>query len=187
MVDTQAKHKVIFETSLGKIEIEVYPDVAPRTVKNFLGLVNEGYYNGVIFHRVIPDFMIQSGDPTGTGSGGKSIYGSKFEDEINPKSLDLDETSINKLKAAGYKYRDDLKSMRCVYGTICMANAGPDTNGSQFFIVTRQDCRWLDGRHTVFGKITQGMDVVEAISAVQRNERDKPLKDVTILKAYEVK
>lgn len=187
MEPVKEKHTIIFETTLGKIEIEVYPEVAPRTVENFTGLVNKGYYNGIIFHRVIPNFMIQGGDPTGTGTGGESIFGKTFEDEINAKVLKVDPATIKQNEAAGYKYRDDLKSMHCVYGTICMANAGPNTNGSQFFIVTRDECKWLDGRHTVFGKVVKGMDIVEKISNVPRNDRDKPHEDVKIVKAYEVK
>ncbi len=182
----EQKNTVVLETTLGKIKIELYPAVAPKTVKNFLGLVNKGYYDNVIFHRVIPDFMIQGGDPTGTGSGGESIYGTKFEDEINPVALQLDANTVRQLQSAGYKFTHNLESMRCVYGTICMANAGPDTNGSQFFIVTREDCRWLDGRHTVFGKIIEGMDVAVAISNVERDSKDRPLENVVINKAYEV-
>lgn len=181
------KHTVVLDTSMGQIQVEVYPAVAPRTVENFVGLVEKGYYNGVIFHRVIPDFMIQGGDPTGTGAGGRSIFGDKFDDEINPRSVGLSESAIKANEQAGYVYRDDLESMKVIYGKICMANAGPNTNGSQFFIVTRDACPWLDGRHTVFGKITSGMDIVEKIQNVKRNERDRPLEDISILKAYILK
>lgn len=143
------------ETSLGKIEIELYAKEVPKTVKNFVGLALEGYYNGVIFHRVIKDFMIQSGDSTGTGMGGKSIYGNDFEDEF-----------VNSL-------RHDSP------GILSMANAGPNTNRSQFFI-TVTATPYLDRRHTVFGKVTNGMDVVYQISNVQTSRGDKPIKDVVM-------
>jgi peptidyl-prolyl cis-trans isomerase B (cyclophilin B) len=120
-------------------------------VANFKKLAEDGFYNGVIFHRVIPDFMIQGGDPTGTGSGGP---GYTFEDEFNDRSVER--------------------------GALAMANSGPNTNGSQFFIVTADACPWLDGKHTVFGRVTGGMDAVDAISAVDRDTRDRPHQDVTI-------
>jgi peptidyl-prolyl cis-trans isomerase B (cyclophilin B) len=138
-------------TNQGDIAVELFDDDAPKTVENFTKLARDGFYDGVIFHRVIPDFMIQGGDPTGTGTGGP---GYQFEDEINPNKV--------------------------VRGALAMANAGPDTNGSQFFIVTTEAAPWLDGKHTVFGKVTSGMDVVDAISAVSRDGRDKPHDDVTI-------
>jgi len=138
-------------TNHGAIELELFPDEAPRTVDNFTRLAGEGFYDGVIFHRVIPDFMIQGGDPTGTGSGGP---GYTFEDEFNAHKVDR--------------------------GTVAMANAGPNTNGSQFFIVTADACPWLDGKHTVFGRVTGGMDVVDAISSVETDGRDRPRDDVTI-------
>ena len=143
------------ETSLGKIEIQLYAKEAPKTVKNFVGLALEGYYNGVIFHRVIKDFMIQSGDSTGTGMGGKSIYGGDFEDEF-----------VNSLHHS-------------TPGILSMANAGPNTNRSQFFI-TVAATPWLDRKHTIFGKVINGMDVVYQISNVQTVRGDKPLKDVVM-------
>jgi cyclophilin family peptidyl-prolyl cis-trans isomerase len=138
-------------TSEGTIELELYPDDAPKTVENFVTLSRDGFYEGVIFHRVIPDFMIQGGDPTGTGSGGP-----------------------------GYEFEDELNQHRVVRGVLAMANAGPNTNGSQFFIVTAEATPWLDGKHTVFGKVTSGMDVVDRISAVDRDANDRPREPVTI-------
>ncbi len=138
-------------TNHGAIAIELFDDDAPKTVENFLKLARDGFYDGVIFHRIIPDFMIQGGDPTGPGSGGP---GYQFEDEFNDKKV--------------------------VRGALAMANAGPNTNGSQFFIVTTEAASWLDGKHTVFGTVTDGMDVVDAISAVETDGRDRPRTDVTI-------
>ena len=138
-------------TSAGAVELELYPDDAPRTVESFTTLARSGFYEGVTFHRVIPDFMIQGGDPTGTGSGGP---GYEFEDEINPHKV--------------------------VRGALAMANAGPNTNGSQFFIVTADACPWLDGKHTVFGAVTSGMDVVDRISRVPRDGSDRPREPVVI-------
>ncbi len=131
-------------TNHGAIELELYPDDAPKTVDNFVRLARDGF----IFHRVIPDFMIQGGDPTGTGSGGP---GYSFEDEFNQHKVDR--------------------------GALAMANAGPNTNGSQFFIVTADACPWLDGKHTVFGRVTTGMDVADKISALPSDDRDKPSED----------
>jgi cyclophilin family peptidyl-prolyl cis-trans isomerase len=138
-------------TNHGPIAIELFEDDAPKTVANFTKLAGEGFYDGVIFHRVIPDFMIQGGDPTGTGSGGP---GYTFEDEFNDKKV--------------------------VRGALAMANAGPNTNGSQFFIVTTEAASWLDGKHTVFGRVTDGMDVVNEISALETDARDRPRTDVVI-------
>jgi cyclophilin family peptidyl-prolyl cis-trans isomerase len=138
-------------TSHGAIELELFPDDAPKTVENFENLAGKGFYEGVIFHRVIPDFMIQGGDPTGTGSGGP---GYEFEDEPNQHHVER--------------------------GALAMANAGPNTNGSQFFIVTAEACPWLDGKHTVFGRVTSGMDVVDAISTVETDSSDRPREPVTI-------
>jgi cyclophilin family peptidyl-prolyl cis-trans isomerase len=138
-------------TSKGAIELELYLDDAPKTVENFLKLSGDGFYDGVIFHRVIPDFMIQGGDPTGTGTGGP-----------------------------GYQFEDEPNEHRVVRGALAMANAGPNTNGSQFFIVTAEATPWLDGKHTVFGRVTSGMDVVDRISVVDRDANDRPRKPVTI-------
>jgi peptidyl-prolyl cis-trans isomerase B (cyclophilin B) len=139
------------QTNHGAIELELFPDDAPKTVENFTKLARDGFYDGVIFHRVIPDFMIQGGDPTGTGSGGP---GYSFEDEINDHKVER--------------------------GALAMANAGPNTNGSQFFIVTTESAEWLDGKHTVFGRVTDGMDVADRISELPRDARDRPREDVVI-------
>jgi peptidyl-prolyl cis-trans isomerase B (cyclophilin B) len=139
------------KTTEGDITIELFDDDAPKTVGNFRKLAADGFYDGLIFHRVIPDFMIQGGCPQGTGTGGP---GYTFEDEINPH--------------------------RVVRGALAMANAGPNTNGSQFFIVTAQACPWLDGKHTVFGEVTQGMDVVDKISATPTDARDRPKEPIGI-------
>jgi cyclophilin family peptidyl-prolyl cis-trans isomerase len=140
------------QTNHGSIEIELFDDDAPRTVDNFTKLARQGYYNGVIFHRVIPDFMIQGGDPTGTGSGGP---GYEFEDEFNANLVER--------------------------GALAMANAGPNTNGSQFFIVTADACPWLDGKHTVFGRVTSGMDVVDTIEKVPTGANDRPVDEIKIV------
>ena len=148
----------VIETSMGTIEVEFYRKEAPKTVENFEKLAEKGYYNGIIFHRVIDNFMIQGGDPTGTGTGGESIYGKKFEDEFVPT------------------LRHD------VPGILSMANAGPNTNGSQFFI-TLVPTPWLNGKHTIFGKVVHGMDVVKAIGKVEVSKPgDRPLKDVVMKK-----
>ena len=138
-------------TNHGAIAIELFDDDAPKTVGNFTKLSRDGFYDGVIFHRVIPDFMIQGGDPTGTGTGGP---GYTFEDEINPTKVER--------------------------GALAMANAGPNTNGSQFFIVTAGACPWLDGKHTVFGRVTSGMDVVDKIVELPRDAGDKPKEKAAI-------
>ena len=139
------------QTNHGSIEIELFDDAAPKTVQNFVKLAKDGFYDGVIFHRVIQDFMIQGGDPTGTGSGGP-----------------------------GYQFEDEFNDHKVVRGALAMANAGPNTNGSQFFIVTAGDASWLNGKHTVFGRVTSGQDVVDAISLVERDGRDRPLEPVVI-------
>jgi peptidyl-prolyl cis-trans isomerase B (cyclophilin B) len=140
-------------TNHGEIDVELFDDDAPKTVENFTKLARDGFYDGVVFHRVIEDFMIQGGDPTGTGSGGP---GYTFEDEFNDRKVER--------------------------GALAMANAGPNTNGSQFFIVTTENAPWLDGKHTVFGQVTKGMDVVDEISKVPTNANDKPREDVKIEK-----
>ena len=138
-------------TNHGPIELELHDDDAPTTVENFRKLAGDGFYDGVIFHRVIPDFMIQGGDPTGTGMGGP-----------------------------GYTFEDEFNDHKIVRGALAMANAGPNTNGSQFFIVTTESAPWLDGKHTVFGRVTSGMDVVDAISQVDTDANDKPREAVVI-------
>jgi peptidyl-prolyl cis-trans isomerase B (cyclophilin B) len=138
-------------TNHGPIEVELFDGDAPKTVENFVKLARDGFYDGVVFHRVIPDFMVQGGDPTGTGTGGP---GYQFEDEFNEHAV--------------------------ARGALAMANAGPNTNGSQFFVVTADACPWLDGKHTVFGRVTAGMDVVDRISELPRDARDKPLEPATM-------
>jgi len=138
-------------TSEGAIEIELFPKDAPKTVENFTRLAGEGFYDGLVFHRVIPDFMIQGGCPLGTGTGGP-----------------------------GYQFEDEFNGHPVVRGSLAMANAGPNTNGSQFFIVTAEATPWLDGKHTVFGHVTNGLDVVDRISLVDRDGRDHPTTPVTI-------
>lgn len=143
-------------TNLGTITVELYPDSAPKTVENFTTHTENGYYDGLTFHRVIPDFMIQGGDPNGNGTGGESIWGGQFADEID-------------------------NSLQMKRGSLVMANAGPNTNGSQFFIVQKEDgTPWLEGRHTVFGKVIDGIEVVDRIANVETDENDRPKKDVTM-------
>jgi peptidyl-prolyl cis-trans isomerase B (cyclophilin B) len=138
-------------TNHGAIAIELFDEDAPKTVENFLKLAGDGFYDGVVFHRIIPDFMIQGGDPTGTGTGGP---GYTFEDEFNDHKVER--------------------------GALAMANAGPNTNGSQFFIVTTAAAPWLDGKHTVFGRVTDGMDAVDTIEQVDTDAQDKPREPVVI-------
>jgi cyclophilin family peptidyl-prolyl cis-trans isomerase len=138
--------KATLQTNAGPITIEFFDDDAPKTVENFRKLAGEGFYDGLIFHRVIPDFMIQGGCPEGTGTGGP-----------------------------GYTFEDEFNDHKVVRGALAMANAGPDTNGSQFFIVTIAAADWLDGKHTVFGRVTDGMDAVDAIEATPTGPGDKPL------------
>jgi peptidyl-prolyl cis-trans isomerase-like 1 len=157
-VDKDSVLVAVIETTMGKIEIELFPQYTPKTVENFVGLINKGYYNGVIFHRVINNFMIQTGDPTGTGRGGQSFWGGKFADEFS-----------------GALTHDSA-------GIVSMANSGPNTNGSQFFI-TLEATNWLDGKHSVFGKVIDGIDVVNAIGRVETvKPSDRPVKDVVMQK-----
>ena len=175
--------KAVIKTNRGDITVQLFPELAPKTVKNFIELAKKGYYDGVIFHRVIPDFMIQGGDPTGTGMGGESIYGESFEDEFSRELFNL-------------------------RGALSMSNSGPNTNGSQFFIVNNENVPanmldqlegagfpaeiieaykgggtpWLDFRHTVFGHVIDGMTTVDEIANVQRGPQDRPVHDVVIEK-----
>ena len=144
-----AVRSAVVTTSKGAVEFEFFDDDAPKTVENFVTLARDGFYDGVVFHRVIPDFMIQGGDPTGTGMGGP-----------------------------GYQFADEANEYGVVRGALAMANAGPNTNGSQFFIVTAQACPWLDGKHTVFGRVASGMDVVDAISQLETDGSDRPRDEV---------
>ena len=150
---------VVLETTQGTIELQLYPDNAPKTCENFIGLVEKGYYDGIIFHRIIKNFMIQGGDPTGTGRGGESLWGGKFEDEVTP----------------------DLKFDR--KGLLAMANAGPGTNGSQFFITTKQT-PWLNMKHTIFGEVISDYSVIEALNNIQTATGDRPVEQQEIIKAY---
>ena len=150
--------RVVLRTNRGEIVLLLFPKEAPRAVENFLGLVEKGYYDGIIFHRVIPNFMIQGGDPTGTGRGGSSIWGKPFPDEFSP----------------------DLRFDRV--GLLAMANSGPDTNGSQFFI-TLAKTPWLNNRHTIFGEVIKGLEVVQAIELSPQNSANRPRQDQKIITA----
>ena len=143
--------KATFETSEGRVEVELFPEDAPKTVANFTTLAGEGFYDGLAFHRVIPEFMIQGGCPRGDGTGGP-----------------------------GYQFEDEINAHKVARGALAMANAGPNTNGSQFFIVTADECSWLDGKHTVFGQVVTGQDVVDRISLAERDARDRPLAPIVI-------
>ena len=140
-------------TSAGPIQLELFEEDAPKTVENFRKLSTDGFYDGLVFHRVIPDFMIQGGCPQGTGTGGP-----------------------------GYTFADEINHHKIVRGTLAMANAGPNTNGSQFFIVTADATPWLDGKHTAFGRVTGGMDVVDRIQSTATDARDRPVEDVRMEK-----
>jgi peptidylprolyl isomerase len=156
---SEANMIVVLETNQGNIELKLFPDVAPKTVENFVGLVKKGYYNGLIFHRIIKSFMVQGGDPTGTGRGGESLWGSPFEDEV----------------------KDNVKFDK--KGILAMANAGPNTNGSQFFITT-VPTPWLNMHHTIFGEVVSGYDVVSKIENVSVDAQARPLEDQKIIRAY---
>jgi cyclophilin family peptidyl-prolyl cis-trans isomerase len=145
--------EAVMKTSEGEITFELFDADAPKTVSNFKQLAGQGFYDGLIFHRIIPDFMIQGGCPQGMGSGGR-----------------------------GYRFVEEINDHKVVRGALAMANAGPDTNGSQFFIVTTEEAPWLDGKHTVFGQVTGGMDVVERIGTTQTDARDRPVDAIGIEK-----
>jgi cyclophilin family peptidyl-prolyl cis-trans isomerase len=149
--DPASRYRAVFDTSAGEIQVELWADKAPETVGNFVGLAREGFYDGTIFHRVIKDFMIQGGCPQGTGTGGP---GYTFADEINDRPL--------------------------VRGVLAMANAGPNTNGSQFFIITAESTPWLDGHHTGFGEVIEGRDVVEAVGTTATGRNDRPREEQRI-------
>jgi peptidylprolyl isomerase len=152
------KTTVVLETNAGEIEIELKTDIAPKACENFKGLATKGYYDGTIFHRVIKGFMIQGGDPKGTGTGGESIWGRELEDEVTP---------VAKFDATGI---------------VAMANGGPNTNGSQFFITTAKT-PWLNMKHTIFGEVTKGYDVVQAIENAAVDHNDRPKQTMKIIKA----
>ncbi|MFH1782907.1 MAG: peptidylprolyl isomerase [Candidatus Omnitrophota bacterium] len=161
MEKTEKKTNVVLKTDQGDIKIALFPEIAPKACENFVGLIKKEYYNGIIFHRVIKDFMIQGGDPTATGTGGESIWNRPFEDEVTS------DITFNK------------------EGILAMANSGKNTNGSQFFITTKPT-PWLNNKHTIFGEVIEGYDVVEKIENTETDARDKPKKDQTIIKAYVV-
>lgn len=180
-LENQQGPTAVLKTNQGQIKIQLFPEQAPMTVENFIRLAQKGYYDGTIFHRVISDFMIQGGDPEGNGTGGESIWGHPFEDELSRELFNI-------------------------RGALSMANSGPNTNGSQFFIVQNKNMPkryikqmepagypkeiihaykqggtpWLDGRHTVFGQVITGMDVVDKIAKSKKDKMDKPLEDITI-------
>lgn len=180
-LENQQGPTAVLKTNQGEIKIQLFPEQAPMTVENFIRLAQKGYYDGTIFHRVISDFMIQGGDPEGNGTGGESIWGHSFEDELSRELFNI-------------------------RGALSMANSGPNTNGSQFFIVQNKNMPkryikqmepagypkeiihaykqggtpWLDGRHTVFGQVITGMDVVDKIAKSKKDKMDKPLEDITI-------
>ena len=180
-LENQQGPTAVLKTNQGEIKIQLFPEQAPMTVENFIRLAQKGYYDGTIFHRVISDFMIQGGDPEGNGTGGESIWGHPFEDELS-------------------------RVLFNIRGALSMANSGPNTNGSQFFIVQNKNMPkryikqmepagypkeiihaykqggtpWLDGRHTVFGQVITGMDVVDKIAKSKKDKMDKPLEDITI-------
>lgn len=158
MQNAQTNQKVVLKTNFGDIVLELFSADAPKTVENFIKLSKSGFYNGTKFHRVIKGFMIQGGDP-------------------NSKD---DDWSNDGMGGPGYKFEDEINSNKLVRGTLAMANAGPNTNGSQFFIVTTEATPWLDGKHTAFGKVLSGMDIVDKIESVKVNEKDHPTDDVVI-------
>lgn len=164
---TQEVRKVTIKTQRGEIKLELYPKVAPKTVENFITLTQKGFYNNLTFHRVVPGFVIQGGDPLGNGTGGP---GYQFEDEINPRSLGLPDSLIKEYESDGYVYNYLLTSLPNEVGSLSMANAGPNTNGSQFFIITDTVQPHLNGRHTVFGRVVSGMDVVKKIQQGDKME-----------------
>lgn len=157
--ETAGKPVVVFETNQGIMEVELWPDAAPKACENMTGLVKKGYYDGTVFHRVIKGFMIQGGDPTATGRGGESLWGGKFEDEVS-QSVQFDNA-----------------------GLLAMANAGPHTNGSQFFITTAST-PWLNGHHTIFGKVVSGYDVVRKIETTKTGSGDRPVEEQKIIRVY---
>ena len=155
----EKKSMVTLETNAGVIELKLFPDVAPKACENFVGLVGKGYYDGIIFHRVIKNFMIQGGDPKGTGTGGESIWGEPFEDEVSDKVL-FDRP-----------------------GLLAMANSGPNTNGSQFFITTKAT-PYLNKKHTIFGEVVSGYDIVQKIEGTPTDSSNRPKEKQKIIKAY---
>lgn len=192
------KVNVVLKTTQGDVAVTLDADAAPKTVTNFVMLAKAGYYDGLKFHRVIPNFMIQGGDPNGNGTGGDSIFGGTFEDEINADSYGLQTKTVKEVaqgqdvpediakltvkelyEKQGYKYNSALKSLPLTRGALAMANRGPNTNGSQFFIVQAAEVPWLDGRHTVFGEVTGGLDILDKIAQTERDAMDQPVTPIT--------
>lgn len=149
--DPKTSYTAVFDTSEGEFTCELFAADSPQTVGNFVGLAKQGFYDGLIFHRVIKDFMIQAGCPNGVGNGGP-----------------------------GYQFADEFNDHKLVRGSLAMANAGPNTNGSQFFVVTAAETGWLDGKHTNFGRVTAGQDIVERIGTTQTGRGDRPVEPITI-------
>ncbi|OGX39675.1 MAG: peptidylprolyl isomerase [Omnitrophica WOR_2 bacterium RIFCSPLOWO2_12_FULL_50_9] len=158
-LSADANPHIIFETNQGTIEVELWPDIAPKACANMVGLAQKGYYDGIIFHRIIKDFMLQGGDPTGTGRGGESLWGGKFEDEV------MESVQFNRP------------------GLLAMANAGTNTNGSQFFITT-VPTPWLNMHHTIFGEVVNGYETVKKIEGVQADGQGRPFEEQKIIRAY---
>ncbi|MEI6498612.1 MAG: peptidylprolyl isomerase [bacterium] len=175
--DQVTGNSAIIHTSMGDISVDLYKKDAPKTTENFAKLAQKGFYSNLTWHRVIKGFMIQGGDPSGNGTGGP---GYQFADEINPTSLGLTQDQIDQNVAAGYTYNYNLKSHKAEVGSLAMANSGPNTNGSQFFIVTEQNQPSLDGKYTVFGQVTKGQNIAVAISEVSVDDKDKPVTPVYI-------
>lgn len=191
---------VLLKTSIGDMKIELNANAAPKAVTNFVTHAKNGYYDNLTFHRVIKDFMIQGGDPEGTGRGGESVFGKEFEDEINAESYGLGMKMLSEVvspedlaqmpefargwslrqyyEAQGYKYNDKFTSLPMEKGSVAMANRGPNTNGSQFFIIHAEKTPWLDGKHTVFGKVIEGMDILDKIANLKTDENAAPVEPV---------
>lgn len=183
-MENKDKQIAVIETDKGTIRFRLYDSAAPKTVANFVKLTESGFYDGVKFHRVIEDFMIQTGDPLSRDESKKDQWGTggsgnKFDDEINPWSLELDAGTIRSLQEQGYVYNRNLSSRKNTVGAVSMANSGPNTNDSQFFIITQKDQPHLNGKHTVFGEVIEGMETVLAI------RQDDIIKKITIEKEGE--
>lgn len=180
-IEQMKNEYIVLDTDKGMIKLELFPEAAPMTSFNFRNLVEDGFYNGIIFHRVIKDFMIQMGGFTAQTP--KNVpY--KFQDEINPEALGLDQNTIRGLEQRGYQFDYSLPSIPLEYGVLAMANAGPNTNGSQVFIITREEgTDWLNGAHTGFGRVVEGMDIALAIADVGTDQADRPVSNIMIRSA----
>lgn len=195
------KHTAVIKTSLGNITVELDANAAPKSVTNFVTLAKAGYYNGLLFYRVIPDLSVETGDPNNDGTGGVSVFGQTFPDEMSAAAYGLDKHTLGEIAAGrpltgplegkedttvqqyyesmGYAYDNKLPSIPMKRGALVMANSGPNTNGSRFFI-TQVDTPYMEGKYTVFGKVTEGMEVIDAMTKIEIGENDKPATDVTI-------